>query len=171
MSTPAVGTLCAFRFSEDGMWHVQPFSNSLSSVNISDFGTAAVASVVPTLGTAALATVGTGAGNIPQVPLPMSVMPVAKARIDVHPFSFTVPGVRRSGAFTLTTPPGLSAFFNVIAYQSAVPGTNKGILPDAREFDQILMTADIINDTTLRISWIATGPVTGNYNAYYQIKN
>lgn len=116
--------------------------------------------------------VGTAAGQIPQVPLPMSVMPVAKARIDVHPFSFTVgPTARRSGHLTLTVPAGLSAYFNVVAYQSANPGTNKGQLPDAREFDQILMTADIINDTTLRISWVSTGPVIGNYNAYYQIKN
>lgn len=120
-----------------------------------------------------LVEVSTGnAGSLPILPVPMSAMPVAKARIDVHPFNFTVgPTARRSGHLNLTVPAGLSAYFNVVAYQSANPGTNKGQLPDAREFDQMLMTAGIVNDTTLRISWISTGPVTGNFNAYYQIKN
>lgn len=116
--------------------------------------------------------VGSATGNVPQVPLPMSVMPVAKSRIDVHPFSFTVvPTARRSGRLDLTVPVGISSFFNVVAYQSAAPGENKGALPDAREFDQMLMTAYILDNTTLRISWVSTGPVIGNFNAYYQIKN
>lgn len=122
--------------------------------------------------TTGLVQLGAEPGSLPIAPLPMSVMPVAKSRIDVHAFSFTVgPTARRSGHLNLTVPAGLSNFFNVVAYQSAVPGANKGALPDAREFDQMLMTADIINDTTLRISWVSTGPVIGNYNAYYQIKN
>lgn len=126
----------------------------------------------PSLGSAAYLNTGTGSGSVPTVPLPMSVMPMAKSRIDVHHFSFTVgPTARRSGAFTLSIPPGASNFFNVVAYQSATPGTNKGVLPDSREFDQLSITSSITSDTTLKCSWVATGPVIGNFNGYYQFKN
>lgn len=120
-----------------------------------------------------LVEVATGAaGALPVLPIPMSAVPVVKTRVDVHPFSFSVgPTARRSGHLNLPVPAGMSAFFNVIAYQSANPGAGKGARPDAREFDQMLMTAEIVNDTTLHISWISTGPVIGNFNAYYQIKN
>lgn len=115
---------------------------------------------------------GTGVGSVPLVPLPMSVIPVVKSRIDVHPFAITVgPTARRSGHFDLTVPAGMNAFFNVIAYQSAIPGANKGTRSDAREFDQIFVAMAILNDTTLRGEWVATGPVLGNFNFYYQIKN
>lgn len=146
---PNSGDIAILRYGSDNLWHWAFYAVGASTaLNFDVSGTTKISA------------------------LPMSVMPVAKARIDVHPFSFTVgPTARRSGRLDMTVPAGLSAYFNVVAYQSAVPGANKGQLPDAREFDQILMTADITSDTTLRISWVATGPVIGNYNAYYQIKN
>lgn len=121
---------------------------------------------------AAIPTTGTATGNVPVIPIPMASMPVVKTRVDVHPFSLTIgPTSRRSGHADLTVPAGMSAFFNVIAYESALPGTNKGHRTDAREFEQILMTAAITSDTSLHLSWVATGPVIGNFNFFYQIKN
>lgn len=115
---------------------------------------------------------GSASGQVSLVPLPMSAMPVAKSRIDVHPFSIVIgPSARRSGAFDLTTAQDLTGFFNVAAYQSAAPGDGKGIRPDSREFDQILITADIVGANLLRCCWIATGPVIGHFNFFYQIKN
>lgn len=104
--------------------------------------------------------------------LPMSIMPVAKSRLDVHLFNQTIcTTARRSGHFDITGLSGLSGFSGVRVYQSDTPGTNKGALHDEPEFEQIQFIASLIGDTTIRVRWLANGPVVGNYNLVYQFRN
>lgn len=104
--------------------------------------------------------------------LPMSVMPVAKSRLDVHLFSKNLgTTARRSGHFNITGLSGLDAFSGVRVYQSDVPGTNKGAIRDQAEFEQLQFIASLVGDTTITVRWIANGPVVGTFNLVYQFRN
>lgn len=78
---------------------------------------------------------------------------------------------RRSGKIFLSGLSGLSSHTSAVVWQSAVPGSGKGIRTDNAELEQIRAEAVIVNDTSLRIHWMANGPVLGNFNFFYQFKN
>lgn len=124
------------------------------------------------LGSAAYLDSGTDTGQLPTVPLPMVVMPVAKARLDVHLFSQNLGfPMSKGGTFDLTGLSGLSGFQGVRAYQSSVPGSGKGFRTDCAVMEQLSIVAVIVNDTTLRFHWTAPCFVGGNFNFVYQIRN
>lgn len=124
------------------------------------------------MGTAALLNVGTSNGQIPQIPLGMSVMPQAKRRLDIHPFSVNLSNVaRRSGSFKISTFEDLTSDTAIRVWPSATPGSGKGQRTDEMEMDQVSIIAHPIDANTMQCHWIATGTVLGIFNFYYQIRS
>lgn len=124
------------------------------------------------LGTAATRDFGTKTGQIPVVPMPMSSMPNAKLRLDIHSFEVNLCATaQRSGAFNLTGLAILSPTSSVRVWQSAKPATGKGTLSDEYEMDQISIVGNIVNVFTIRCYWVATGPVMGNFKFFYQLRS
>lgn len=103
--------------------------------------------------------------------LPMTAMPQAKRRLDVHAFEISLCSIaRRSGSFTVATFEDLTSDTAIRIWQSALPGTSKGIRTDEMEMDQISVVAHPITANSMQCHWVATGPVIGNFKFYYQIR-
>lgn len=110
-------------------------------------------------------------GNVALIPIPMAAMPVAKSRLDVHQIEQSLGTIaQQSGSFSITGLTGLLAFSFVRIWMSTVPGSGQGTLADFTEFEQIQISAEIVNDTSMKCYWIATGPVIGNYKFIYQFR-
>lgn len=124
------------------------------------------------LGSAAQRNIGTGSGNVPVMPLVMSEMPQAKRRLDVHAFEVDIGSVaKRSGNFTVSSFEDLQSDTAVRVWQSVETGTGFSPLTDEAEMDQIQLLAKPINANTIRVHWLATGPVMGNHKFFYQIRS
>jgi hypothetical protein len=75
---------------------------------------------------------------------------------------------RNSGSFTITGT-GLTTGKPVFIQQAVGPYTGKGTLADEAEMDQLLVTASVINSTTIRAYWTSHYPVRGNFKFNYLI--
>lgn len=94
------------------------------------------------------------------------------ARMQITSFSANLgTTARRSGKIFLSGLSGLSTHTSAVVWQSAAPGTGKGTRTDGAELEQIQLEAVIVNDTSMRLHWMANGPVLGNFNFFYQLKN
>lgn len=124
------------------------------------------------LGTSALIDVGPGFGRVTTIPLTMSMMPNAKLRLDVHEFQVNLGSIaQRSGTFDVVSPTELIFTQTIRLWQSVNPATGKGTLSDESEMDQISIVGAVLNFSTFRCHWVATGPVIGNFKFYYQIRS
>lgn len=143
------------------------------------------------LGTAALLNVGSSAGQIPIIPVPMSQLSDGvKTTIDAirnnsdsaayHSASefaasaFLVVEVnvsdspRNSGHFDITELSGLTNNNAAQVFQVAGPYTGKSPIGDDAEWDSLLISARCINSTTIRCWWTANSPVSGNFKFGYR---
>lgn len=93
-------------------------------------------------------------------------------RMQINAFSVNLGATaRRSGKIFLSGLSGLSSHTSAVAWQSTSPGTGKGARTDNAELEQIRLEAFIVGDAALHIHWMANGPVLGNFNFFYQLKN
>jgi len=77
-------------------------------------------------------------------------------------------GIGRSGMFELTGA-GLPVGKPVTVIQTAAPIPSKGNCRDEFEFDRISLTGYVLDATTIRVHWNATGVVSGEYAFAYLI--
>lgn len=75
---------------------------------------------------------------------------------------------RRSGTFTITGA-GLVAGKPVLIQQAVGPYTGKGTRADEAEMDQVLVTAAVVDATTIRAYWKSEHFVRGNYKWNYAV--
>lgn len=73
-----------------------------------------------------------------------------------------------SGSFDITGS-GLTAGKPVHVWQAASPITSKGDARDEGEMDSITCTAYVVDSTTIRVYWHASGLVSGDYNFLYLV--
>lgn len=76
---------------------------------------------------------------------------------------------RRSGTFDITGLSGLTADKVVSIVQTAAPIASKGNARDEPEMDLIRATGYVVNTTTIRAYWQATGVMVGSYNFAFQV--
>lgn len=76
---------------------------------------------------------------------------------------------RSAGSFDITGLSGLTAGKPVMVFQTAAPIASKGDARDEPEMDQILATGYVVNATTIRVFWNASGVVVGDYAFAYLI--
>src|SRR6266516_581320 len=74
-----------------------------------------------------------------------------------------------SGHFDLTGLSGLTAGKDVLLVQTAQPIASKGNARDEFEMDSIELTGYVVDATTIRAYWQASGIVVGTYNFAYQV--
>lgn len=95
-------------------------------------------------------------------------MPLADRRLAVVQFTQNLCSVaQNSGHFQLTGISSLAGYSKIRAWQSDVPVI--GTLSDFLEMDQISISANIVNNTTVNFFWVASGQVIGLFNFNYQI--
>jgi hypothetical protein len=75
----------------------------------------------------------------------------------------------RSGTFDITGLSGLTADKNVDIIQTMQPIASKGNARDECEFDSIIVRGYVLNSTTIRCIWNATGVVVGTYAFAYLV--
>jgi hypothetical protein len=76
---------------------------------------------------------------------------------------------RRSGTFDITGLSGLTADKFVDIRQTAAAITSKGSARDEGEMDSISLTGYVVDATTIRAFWNATGVVVGDYQFAYLV--
>lgn len=76
---------------------------------------------------------------------------------------------KRTGHFDITGQTGLTVSTPVIVRMAAGPYTGKGALADEAEMDHIMCAGLVLNSTTIRVYWVATGPVIGNFKFHYRL--
>jgi hypothetical protein len=64
---------------------------------------------------------------------------------------------------------GLTADKQVLIQQKAAPYTGKGTLYDESEMDQIMISAYVLNTTTIQAHWVSTGMVVGSIKFGYTV--
>lgn len=77
----------------------------------------------------------------------------------------------RSGTFDITGLSGLTAGKPVLIKQLASAIPSKGDARDEFEMDAISLTGYVVDASTIRCYWNATGVVVGNYNFGYAVSN
>lgn len=80
-------------------------------------------------------------------------------------------GPGTSGNFTLTGLSGLTADKDVIAVQTAQPIPSKGGARDEFEMDNIELTGYVVDATSIKFYWNASGIVGGDYAFAYQVES
>lgn len=76
---------------------------------------------------------------------------------------------QRAGSFDITGFSGLTADKQVLIAQKAAPYTGKGTLYDEIEMDSVQAAGYVLNATTIRAHWTASGPVLGNVKFGYAV--
>jgi len=76
---------------------------------------------------------------------------------------------RSSGTFDITGLSGLTEGAFVDVRQSAAAIASKGNARDEMEFDRIECSGYVVNSTTIRVYWRATGVVCGTYAFAYLV--
>lgn len=78
-------------------------------------------------------------------------------------------GIARSGTFDITGLSGLTPGKNVAVVQTAQPIASKGNARDEFEMDHIQATGYVVDATTIRVYWNASGVAVGTYAFAYQV--
>jgi len=76
---------------------------------------------------------------------------------------------RKGGTFDITGLSSLTTDRQVVVIQKAAPFTDKGILKDHGELDHVLVTAYVLNATTVRCHWFSATFVQGNFKFGYVV--
>lgn len=99
----------------------------------------------------------------------VAVMAVAGTVPVYVPFVRTLGAAGRSGSFDVTGLTGLTAGGLVLVAQTAAAIASRGDASDEPEMDAIAATGYVLNATTIRVHWRATGVVVGDYSFVYCI--
>lgn len=94
---------------------------------------------------------------------------VASAALSLTAFTKDLGAAQSSGTFDITGLSGLTTDKPVLIVQTAATIASKGDARDEPEMDRITVTGYVVNSTTIRAYWHASGVVVGTYSFAYSV--